>query len=113
MDSQNVIENINPQIQAAQPPKSNKTFVMGLVIAISLAVLFVFLIMVYVFVPGEKEVGMENKDINKIPVVTTVPGTAAEMTTSDEITDIDNDLSNTELPSIDEDLRGIEQQVGL
>jgi len=116
MDTNNVIENIDPQVPVVRNPKSNKLFILGLVVAISLTTLFVFLILVYFFVPGKKEtVNSDNLNGSK-QVVTTAPvptDETAVMSGSDEVTDIDKDLTNTEIPSIDADLLQIEQQVGL
>lgn len=113
MEEQNLSNNLITREQSIEPSKKNKTYVLGWVVAASLALLFIFLVLVYILVPGKKAPVAENSRTNENPVVTATPdemsGTA--ITGSDEIADIDQDLGNTEIPSIDADLNGIEGQL--
>lgn len=88
---------------------SNKGFLWGVILVVSLAVVMVFLLAFYLLMPSESE----NDGVIKPVTKRTLKVTPTEplISNSDEITAIEEDLNNTEVASIDTELVQMEKEL--
>lgn len=92
-----------------------RPLVSPLVIVICLGLIFFVLLAVYIFVPGKesfKEVKKIERKVNLVVSPTVSPGIQdAPLSTSDNISDIEKDVNNTDVSSLDSELSSIEAEL--
>jgi len=124
MDDSNINTiNNSPELSSSADvnnvPQVKRPVVSPWVIVICLGLVFLVLLAVYIFVPGKnsiQEVKKIERNVNLSVSPTPPSGGSPEiknvpLSSSDNVSDIEKDVNNTDVTSLDSELSSIEQQL--